>query len=94
MVRPGTNCRSGWKKLERDVALVIFKELEEKIRGLAQEHASLKTRNIELEELLKKKTAELEELNAAIKELDEERNAIRTKVDSLLELLQDIKADE
>jgi len=76
------------------VALVIFKELEEKIRGLAQEHASLKTRNIELEELLKKKTAELEELNAAIKELDEERNAIRTKVDSLLELLQDIKADE
>ncbi len=76
------------------MALVIFKELEEKIRGLAQEHASLKTRNIELEELLKKKTAELEELNAAIKELDEERNAIRTKVDSLLELLQDIKADE
>lgn len=76
------------------MALVIFKELEEKIRALAQEHASLKTRNLELEELLKKKTAELEELNAAIKELDEERSAIRTKVDSLLELLQDIKADE
>ncbi len=76
------------------MALVIFKELEEKIRGLAREHASLKVRNIELEELLKKKTAELEELNAAIKELDEERSAIRTKVDSLLELLQDIKADE
>lgn len=76
------------------MALVIFKELEEKIRALAQEHASLKTRNLELEELLKKKTAELEELNAAIKVLDEERSAIRTKVDSLLELLQDIKADE
>ncbi|ABC76608.1 cell division protein ZapB [Syntrophus aciditrophicus] len=71
--------------------LVIFKELEEKIRSMAQEHALLKKRNFELEELLKKKTSELEELSIAIKEFDEERIAIRTKVDSLLELLQDVK---
>ena len=73
---------------------VIFKELEEKIRSLAREHALLKKRNFELEELLKKKKSELEELNTAIKEFDEERVAIRTKVDSLLELLQDVKVHE
>jgi len=70
---------------------MIFNELEEKIRSLAQEHALLKTRNAELEEQLRIKTSELEELNTAIKDFDEERIAIRTKVDSLLELLQDVK---
>ncbi len=71
--------------------LMIFNELEEKIRSLAQEHALLKKRNAELEEQLRIKTSELEELNTAIKDFDEERIAIRTKVDSLLELLQDVK---
>jgi chromosome segregation ATPase len=70
---------------------MIFNELEEKIRSLAQEHALLKKRNAELEEQLRIKTSELEELNTAIKDFDEERIAIRTKVDSLLELLQDVK---
>lgn len=71
--------------------LMIFNELEEKIRSLAQEHALLKKRNAELEEQLRIKTSELEELNIAVKDFDEERIAIRTKVDSLLELLQDVK---
>ncbi|OPY09583.1 MAG: hypothetical protein A4E66_01704 [Syntrophus sp. PtaB.Bin001] len=71
--------------------LMIFNELEEKIRSLAQEHALLKKRNAELEEQLRIKTSELEELNTAVKDFDEERIAIRTKVDSLLELLQDVK---
>jgi uncharacterized coiled-coil DUF342 family protein len=70
---------------------MIFNELEEKIRSLAQEHALLKKRNAELEEQLRIKTSELEELNTAVKDFDEERIAIRTKVDSLLELLQDVK---
>ena len=70
--------------------LTVLKELEEKIKSLAREHALLKKRNIELEELLRHKTLELEELNTAIKEFDEERVAIRTKVDSLLELLDDV----
>jgi len=72
------------------VELVVLKELEEKIKSLAREHALQKKRNIELEELLRHKTLELEELNTAIKEFDEERVAIRTKVDSLLELLDDV----
>jgi hypothetical protein len=41
--------------------------------------------------LLRNKQSELDELDIALKEFDEERIAIRTKVDSLLELLQDVK---
>ncbi|MDY0188760.1 MAG: hypothetical protein RBR16_12660 [Syntrophus sp. (in: bacteria)] len=74
--------------------LLILKELEEKIKGLAQEHALLKKRNLELEESLRNKTVELEELSAKIKEFDEERVAIRVKVDSLLELLSDVSVHE
>jgi len=76
------------------VELLILKELEEKIKILAREHALLKKKNSELEELLRSKTLELEELNIKIKEFDEERVAIRTKVDSLLELLQDVNVQE
>jgi len=76
------------------VELLILKELEEKIKGLAQEHALLKKRNLELEESLRNKTVELEELSAKIKEFDEERVAIRVKVDSLLELLSDVSVHE
>ncbi|WP_367361041.1 cell division protein ZapB [Syntrophus buswellii] len=74
--------------------LLILKELEEKIKGLAREHALLKKRNLELEESLRNKTVELEELSAKIKEFDEERVAIRVKVDSLLELLSDVSVHE
>ena len=70
---------------------VKFSALEEKIKGLIREQALLKKKNGELEELLKQKEMELQEINNKIRGLDEERNAIRTKVDSLLDLLQDIQ---
>ena len=70
--------------------LVKFQELESKIKNLIEEHALLRKRNNELEELLKSKGLELEGANNKIRGLNEERNSIRTKVDSLLDLLQDI----
>jgi len=73
------------------VELVKFEELENKIKNLIKEHALLKKRNSELEELLKSKGLELEGANNKIRGLNEERNSVRTKVDSLLDLLQDIK---
>jgi uncharacterized coiled-coil DUF342 family protein len=73
------------------VEFVKFSALEEKIKGLIREQALLKKKNGELEELLKQKEMELQEINNKIRGLDEERNAIRTKVDSLLDLLQDIQ---
>jgi len=52
----------------------------------------LKKANTELEEQLKNKTKELEQANLKIEDLKEERDAIRAKVDSLLDLLREIKA--
>jgi len=68
-----------------------FDELEKKITGLVENHALLKKRNLELEKLIQNKSTELEEANKKIGGLREERDAVRTKVDSLLELLQEIK---
>jgi uncharacterized coiled-coil DUF342 family protein len=72
------------------VELVKFEELESKIKNLINEHELLKKKNHELEELLKSKGVELEETSNKIRGLNEERNTIRTKVDSLIDLLQDI----
>ena len=74
--------------------LIKFKELDGKIRNLISEHSLLKQKNQELEELLKNKGVELEEANIKIRGLNEERNSIRTKVDSLLDLLQDINVQK
>jgi uncharacterized coiled-coil DUF342 family protein len=72
------------------VELVKFEELESKLKNLLEEHIFLKKKNRELEEILKNIGLELEEANNKIRGLNEERNTIRTKVDSLLDLLQDI----
>jgi len=72
------------------VEFVKFKELEERIRKILEEKAALKMRSSELEELLKNKDKELEEVKNKLKGLHEERETVRTKVDSLLDLLQDI----
>ena len=69
-----------------------FDELEKKINILIQDFALLKKRNLELEGLLQNKMMELEEADKKIGGLREERDAVRTKVDSLLDLLQEIKA--
>ena len=68
-----------------------FTELEKKINSLIADHALLKKRNLELEVLLQNKSTELDELNKKIGGLREERDAIRTKVDALLDLLREIK---
>lgn len=70
--------------------LIKFKELESKLKNLIEEYSSLKKRNLEVETLLKNKVTELGEAHHQIRGLKEERDAVRTKVDSLLDLLQDI----
>jgi chromosome segregation ATPase len=72
------------------VNLGKFGELEEKIKGIIEDYALLKRKNQELDESLKKKELELGEANNEIRGLNEERETIRTKVDLLLELLQDM----
>jgi uncharacterized coiled-coil DUF342 family protein len=70
--------------------LIKFKELENKLQSLLDEYASLKKKNLELEAEVKNKIAELEEATNKLRGFKEERDSVRTKVDSLLELLQDI----
>jgi chromosome segregation ATPase len=43
-----------------------------------------------LEESLKNKEAELEGVKGKLKALDEERNSVRARVDSLLDLIADV----
>jgi uncharacterized coiled-coil DUF342 family protein len=93
---PGLNC-GGWLRLNvagkmgEIVEFVKFDELEKKLRDLITDYAVLKKRNLELEGLLQNTVIELEEANRKIGGLKEERDAVRTKVDSLLDLLQEIK---
>jgi uncharacterized coiled-coil DUF342 family protein len=79
-------------KMGEIVEFLKFDELEKKLRDLITDYAVLKKRNLELEGLLQNTVIELEEANRKIGGLKEERDAIRTKVDSLLDLLQEIKA--
>ena len=74
--------------------LVKFKELEERIKGLVEEYNTLKKRTKELEELVTIKSGELKEANGKIAKLNEERDSVRHKVDTLLDLLEDINASE
>ena len=70
--------------------LVKFAELEDKIKSLIEGYSLLKEKNQELEGLLKKREGELEEAEGWIRKLNEEKDAIRAKVDSLLGIMQDI----
>ncbi len=67
-----------------------FDELEVKIKTIVDQYVQLKQRNEELEALLAGKTGELEEAQGRIRTLSEERNTVRTKIDSLLERLSGV----
>ena len=78
------------QRKERIVELAKFKELEEKIKNILNEYNLLKKKNQELEGRLKNTSLELEGAKDRLKELQEEKDGIHAKVDSLLKLLQDI----
>ena len=67
-----------------------FKKLEDKIKVIVSEKVSLKKQIQILEETLKNKEAELEVVKGKLKTLDEERNSVRARVDSLLDLIADV----
>ena len=73
------------------VELGNFKELEDKIKGIVSEQVFLKKQISILEEALKNKELEIEGLNSNLKALEGERDSVRARVDSLLDLLADIE---
>lgn len=68
-----------------------FNELEDKIKSFVEEYALLKERNTELEGLLKSVDEELGEAKHQIRILNEEKDAVRGKIDSMLGMFSDIK---
>ncbi|MDD4092009.1 MAG: hypothetical protein PHQ63_05575 [Smithellaceae bacterium] len=68
-----------------------FNELEGKIKHIVSEQIFLKKQISTLEEALKNKESEIEGYKSKIVALDEERNHVRARVDSMLDLLADIK---
>ena len=70
--------------------IVKFTELEDKIKQIVSEQVFLKKQILISEEALKNKELEIEQLQSKVRVLDEERNSVRARVDSLLDLLADI----
>ncbi len=68
-----------------------FGELERKIREIVDGYSALKHRNQELETLLEEQNARLGEVERRIQTLNEQKDAVRTKVDALLGMLHDIE---
>jgi chromosome segregation ATPase len=73
------------------VEISKFAELEEKIKYIVNEQVFLKKQISVLEDALKNKETEIEEYKSKLRILDEERNSVRARVDSLLDLLADIE---
>ena len=74
-----------------NVEIGKFTELEEKIKHIVSEQVFLKKQITILEDALKNKESEIEEYQNKRRVLDEERDNVRTRVDSLLDLLADIE---
>jgi len=67
-----------------------FQALEGKIKNILGEYSLLKKQNQELKELLKNTELELEGAKGKLAEFNGERDAVRTKLDTLISLLQDV----
>jgi predicted nucleic acid-binding Zn-ribbon protein len=79
------------KKSRLDVELGRFGELERRIREIVEAYSTLKNRNQELEKILEEKQSRLEEAENRARVLDEQTDAVRTRVDMLLDMLRDIE---
>jgi len=71
-----------------------FTELEDKIRLIVSDQVFLKKQISTLEEALKNKELEIEGCKSKITLLEAERNSVREKVDTLLDLLADIQVEK
>jgi len=76
------------------VEISKFAELEQKIKKIVSEQIFLKKQISALEDTLKDKETEIEDFRNKFKILEEERSSVRTRVDSLLDLLADIEVEK
>ncbi|MBN2282865.1 MAG: cell division protein ZapB [Deltaproteobacteria bacterium] len=71
-----------------------FNELEQKVKGIIEEHALIKKRNRELESMLEGANAELAEAKNRIRALNDEQGTVRGRIDALLGMLRNIDVPE
>ena len=71
-----------------------FTELERRIRGIVEASSALKNRNLELERIVEEKSLQLEEAEKKVRILTDQTDAVRTKVDMLLDMLRDIESPQ
>lgn len=71
-----------------------FTELERRIRGIVEASSALKNRNQELERIVEEKRLQLEESEEKVRILTDQTDAVRTKVDMLLDMLRDIESPQ
>jgi chromosome segregation ATPase len=76
------------------VELEKFDELEVKIKTIVNQYVQCKKKTEELEELLERKNGELEEALSRIRALNQERDSVRSKIDSLLERLDGVEVSQ
>jgi hypothetical protein len=76
------------------VELERFTELERRIRGIVEASSALKNRNLELERIVEEKSLQLEEAEKKVRILTDQTDAVRTKVDMLLDMLRDIESPQ
>ena len=71
-----------------------FTELERRIREIVEASSALKNRNLELERIVEEKSLQLEEAEKKVRILTDQTDAVRTKVDMLLDMLRDIESPQ
>ena len=71
-----------------------FTELERRIREIVEASSTLKNRNQELERIVEEKRLQLEEAEKKVRILTNQTDAVRTKVDMLLDMLRDIESPQ
>ena len=71
-----------------------FTELERRIKGIVEASSALKNRNLELERIVEEKRLQLEEAEKKVRILTDQTDAVRTKVDMLLDMLRDIESPQ
>jgi predicted HAD superfamily Cof-like phosphohydrolase len=76
------------------VELERFTELERRIREIVEASSTLKNRNQELERIVEEKRLQLEEAEKKVRILTDQTDAVRTKVDMLLDMLRDIESPQ
>jgi len=76
------------------VELERFTELERRIREIVEASSTLKNRNQELERVVEEKRLQLEEAEKKVRILTDQTDAVRTKVDMLLDMLRDIESPQ